>query len=103
MISNEVGKIGGLTSLKLSIERLKTSMDTLNGFLKGCANVLLYVKNFFHDPTIYWNSFVGYAPQFFLIVFTVLIILRFIGFEKVTKWITLSALIAFLTSMIGTI
>lgn len=92
-----------IQKLQTSIDNLTTSVENLTKLTQVIADTITYVKTCFQDPSILWNQFVGIAPEFFLALFTILIILRFIGFEKVTKWITLSGLIALITAMVGKI
>ena len=77
----------GLTGVQEAIDGWNTMCSDVNNIIDGMVKVADFIRNCFTDPRFLIDTVKGIAPDILLITLGVLILLHFIGFKKMGKWI----------------
>ncbi|GAA0713952.1 hypothetical protein GCM10008904_28870 [Paraclostridium ghonii] len=78
----------------------KTACDGINTIISGVFNLFGFIKNCITDPDFLINFLKDIAPDTVLIILSILIIMRFLGFESTGKWIAIILVIAFVIGIL---
>lgn len=83
-----------------TIEDVQTAVDNFNKLIDVIFNVGGFIKTCFTDPMVIFSKIQVIAPDFLLIILSILIILRFLGFKTTNKYLLLTLVIAFIIAII---
>lgn len=78
----------------------KAAFDGINIIIDGMFNLFGFVKNCLTDPDFLINFLKDIAPDTVLVILAILIIMRFLGFDKTGKWIAITLVISFIIGII---
>lgn len=81
-------------------ESAQLFIDNINNFFKICTNITVFIKNCLTVPGFLPLCLKAVAPDILLLVLLALIILRWLGFDGTTKYISLSLVIAVIIAML---
>lgn len=78
----------------------KTAFDGINTIIDGLFNLLGFIKKCITDSDFLISFLKEIAPDIVLIILSILIIMRFLGFESTGKWISIILVIAFVIGIL---
>lgn len=81
-------------------ESTQIFIENINNLFNACSNITFFIKNCFTIPGYLPLCLKSVAPDTLLIVLLALIILRWLGFNGTTKYISLSLVIAVIITML---
>jgi len=77
----------GLTGIQEAIDGWNAICSDVNNIVDGMVKIADFIRNSLTDPHFLIDKVQGIAPDILLITLGALILLRFIGFKKMDKWI----------------
>lgn len=81
-----------------------TAKDNFNFVIDTTADIFNFFKTIFTDPGSIlkdlFDKFTNVSPDILIMILVALLILRFLGFEKVNKYICLTLVIALFIALI---
>ncbi|WP_290060177.1 hypothetical protein [Paraclostridium bifermentans] len=95
-----INNIANKTKEQSVWESAKTAFDGINAIIEGVFNLFRFIKNCITDPDFLINFLKDIAPDTVLIILSILIIMRFLGFESTGKWIAIILVIAFVIGIL---
>ncbi|WP_195238578.1 hypothetical protein [Romboutsia sp. 1001285H_161024_C4] len=89
-----------LEGVQLALDNWNSLYNMISSFFRGCSSIFKFITNCFTDPSFLVDKMQGIAPDVLLVILTILIILKFIGFKDTTKWISLSLVVALIIAFL---
>lgn len=77
----------GLTGVQEAIDGWNAICSDANNIINAMSKVADFIRNSLTDPRFLIDNTKGIAPDVLLITLGVLIVLHFVGFKKMGKWI----------------
>lgn len=89
-----------LESIKETAESLNNFTESTKGFFSAIGNITDFISKCFTDPSFLIDKVQMVGADVLLIVLLAVVILRFLGFEGVTKYGALALVIAVIIAML---
>lgn len=80
------------------MDKIKDAQLILDAIGNTYSGIIGFFKTLFTNPIQLVRSFQGIAPGIILVILTIILILRFIGFKNLDKWAVLTLVIAAIIS-----
>lgn len=89
-----------LENVKAATESINNFTEATKGFFNTIGNITDFIGKCFNEPSFLVDKLQLVGADVLLIVLLALIVLRFLGFEGTTKYISLALVIAVIIAML---